>query len=178
MKRTSGIRKSAASVIAGALVFGICLAASGTADAGRTKRPMMGQFSFGLSVCTEASSDMVSRAIGKPVAETVDFSTSKDTGCKYYTNRKKEEYALISVVYMNAERQKKGQKILGRTITKSGKIGMDHFIALQEDGTINAIYLVMAPEKYIRIDRSSKNVANNDQLTNLASKVAEIALYK
>jgi hypothetical protein len=43
---------------------------------------------------------------------------------------------------------------------------------------INVIYLVMAPEKYVRIDRSSKDVATNDQLTDLAAKVADIALHR
>ena len=147
------------------------------AEAGRAKRPMMGQDSFGLSVCTEVPKELVARIIGKQVTDITDFSTAKDTGCKYYTNRKKEEYALVSVVYLNAEKQKKGQKILGRSVTTSGNIGMEHFIALQENGMINAIYLVMAPEKYVRIDRSSKDVATNDKLTDLAAKVADIALY-
>ena len=78
------------------------------AEAGRAKRPMMGQDSFGLSVCTEVPNELVARIIGKQVTDITDFSTAKDTGCKYYTNRKKEEYALVSVVYLNAEKQKKG----------------------------------------------------------------------
>jgi hypothetical protein len=165
-------------LITGVLLTVLCGPGQRMAEAGRTKRPMMGQDSFGLSVCTEVPKELVARTIGKQVTDTADFSTAKDTGCKYYTNRKKEEYALVSVAFMNTEKQKKGQKVLGRSITTSGKIGMEHFIALQENGMINAIYLVMAPEKYIRIDRSAKDVATNDQLTDLAAKVAEIALYR
>jgi hypothetical protein len=165
-------------LVIGVLLTVLCGPGQRMAEAGRTKRPMMGQDSFGLSVCTEVSKELVARIIGKQVTDTADFSTAKDTGCKYYTNRKKEEYALISAVFMNTENQKKGQKVLGRSITTSSKIGMEHFIALQENEMINAIYLVMAPEKYIRIDRSAKDVATNDQLTDLAAKVAEIALYR
>ena len=165
-------------LVAAGFLLGIFAATPRTAEAARTKRPMMGQYSFGLSVCTEMPKELVARTIGKPVTDLADFSRAKDTGCKYYTNRKKEEYALVSVVYMNAENQKKGQKILGRSITTSGKIGMEHFIAMQENGMINAIYLVMAPGKFIRIDRSSKNVATNEQLIELAAKVADLALYK
>jgi hypothetical protein len=160
------------------LLMLLCGPGQRIADAGRAKRPMMGQDSFGLSVCTEVPKELVARIISKRITDITDFSTAKNTGCKYYTNRGKEEYAIIAVVYLNAEKQKKGQKVLGRSITTSGKIGMEHFIALQEDGMINAIYLVMAPEKYIRIDRSAKGVATNDQLTDLAAKVAEIALYR
>jgi hypothetical protein len=163
----------------GAMVAGALLGAGiHTAKAARTKRPMMGQQSFGLSVCSEAPKEMVARAIAKPVTELVDFSTAKNTGCKYYTNRKKEEYALISVAYMDAAMQKKGQQVLGRTITTNGKIGMDHFIALQKDGTINAIYLVMAPKKFVRIDRSSMKVASNEQMIALAAQVADIILFQ
>jgi len=161
----------------GIFLTGLCGPGQRMAEAGQSKRPMMGQDSFGLSVCSEVPKELIARIIGKQVTDIIDFSTSKDTGCKYYTNRKNEEYILVSVVYLNAEKQKKGQMILGRSVTTSGKIGMEHFIALQENGMINAIYLVMAPEKYVRIDRSSKDVATNDQLTDLAAKVADIAMY-
>jgi hypothetical protein len=172
-------RKKISVFLSVAMVAGYLISAGiQSADAAGTKRQMMGQQSFGLSVCTEVPKVIVARAIGKPVTDLVDFSTSKNTGCKYYTNRKKEEYALITVVYMNAATQKKGQQVLGRNITTNGKIGMDHFIALQEDGTINAIYLVMAPQKFVRIDRSSKKVASNEQIINLAAQVADIILYQ
>jgi hypothetical protein len=164
--------------MAAGLLLDLSGPAQRAAEAARTKRPMMGQDSFGLSVCTEVPKELVAKTLGKPVPEIFDFSTATDTGCKYYTNRKKQEYALVSVVYLNAENQKKGQKVLGRAITTSGRIGMVHFIAMQKDGTINAIYLVMAPGKYIRIDRSSRNAAGNEQLLELAVKVAELALYK
>ena len=161
-----------------ALLMLLCLPGQLMAEAGRANRPMMGQDSFGLSVCAEVPKELVGRIISKRITDITDFSTAKNTGCKYYTNRKKEEYIIISVVYMSTENQKKGQKVLGRSITTSGKIGMEHFIAMQENGMINAIYLVMAPGKYIRIDRSAMNVATNDQLTDLAAKVAQIALYR
>lgn len=141
-------------------------------------REMMGQNSFGLSVCQEVKKELVSSIVGKPVEETEDYSGSTETGCKYYTNKANIENIIINVAYMKAENQKKGQQALGRTITTNSKIPMDHFIAVQEDGTtINAIYLVMAPEKFVRVDRSSLKVANNDQMIELASKVANIILY-
>jgi hypothetical protein len=78
---------------------------------------------------------------------------------------------------MSGENQKKGQETLDRTIITNPKIGMDHFIAMQEDGNINAIYFLMAPEKFVRIDRTA-GVATNEQLLDLASKITDTILYK
>ena len=97
----------------------------------------------------------------------VDYIFSPDTN----------EYVLVKVVYTSADDQKKGQQALDRTITTNPKIPIDHFIAMQSDGNINAIYLVMAPEKFVRIDRTG-SAATGDQLIALASKVANIILYK
>jgi len=119
----------------------------------------------------------VSEVIGKTIVETEDVSTQTDTGCTYYINKADSEYVLVKVVYMSGENQKKGQEVLGRTIITNPKIGMDHFVAMQEDGNINAIYLLMAPEKFVRIDRT-KSAATNEQLVDLASKVTDIISYK
>lgn len=142
------------------------------------KRDMMGQYSFGLAVCEEVKKDLVASVIGKPITETEDYSNNSETGCKYYTNKANFENIIINVSFTAAENQKKGQQALGRSITTNPKIPMDHFIAVQEDGTtINGIYLVMAPQKFVRVDRSSLKVADNDQMIDLASKVADIILY-
>ena len=144
-----------------------------------TKRPMTGQESFGLAVCREVPRELVAGIIGKTVEATADFSGSKETGCRYYTNKVKGQHLLIQVTYMNAERQKKGHQAMKRSITTDARIPMDHFIAVQKDGkTINAIYLVMAPEKYVRIDRTSRSVANENQMIDLAVKVSNLILFK
>lgn len=144
----------------------------------RKKRAMMGQDSFGLSVCEEVGKELVSLVIGKPIEETEDYSNSSETGCKYYTNKANLENIIVNVAYLSAENQKKGQQALGRSVTADPRILMDHFIAVQEDGeTINAIYLIMASEKFVRIDRSSLKVADNNQLIKLATEVTNIILY-
>lgn len=141
-------------------------------------REMMGQYSFGLAVCEEVKKELVSSVVGKPIEETEDFSNNTQTGCKYFTNKAAIENIFVGVTFTSAENQKKGQQALGRSITTNPKIPIEHFIAVQEDGkTINAIYLVMAPEKFVRVDRSSLKVADNDQMIELASKVANIILY-
>ena len=141
------------------------------------KRPMEGQDSFGLAVCDEVPKSVVEGVIGKTIEETEDKSSSTSTGCTYYTNKAKLEHVLIQVSYLSSENQKKGQKALGRTITTNDAIPMEHFITLQENGLINAIYLVMTPNKFVRVDRTA-NAADNDQLVSLAKQVALIITGK
>ncbi|HXK52542.1 hypothetical protein H6802_00240 [Candidatus Nomurabacteria bacterium] len=139
------------------------------------KRPMDGQDSFGLSVCEEVPSELVSDIIGIPIQEVSDSSTSTGTGCTYFTNKARYEHILVQVSYLSADTQKEGHKIAGRSIETDSSIPMEHFIAMQDDGNINAIYLVMTPNKFVRVDRTP-NTADNEQLKELARKVAIIIL--
>jgi hypothetical protein len=138
-----------------------------------SSRPMEGQDSFGLDVCSEVPSSLVSDIIGKAIVETENPSTSSGTGCMYFTNKEKYEHILIQVSYLSVENQKKGQEIMDRSITTDNTIPIENFLAIQEDGQINAIYLVMTSQKYVRIDRTP-NTADNDQLVNLARQVASV----
>jgi hypothetical protein len=140
-----------------------------------SSRPMEGQDSFGLDVCSEVPSSLVSGVIGKAIVETENPSTSSGTGCMYFTNKDRYEHILIQVSYLSAENQKKGQEMMDRSITTDSTIPMENFLAIQEDGQINAIYLVMTPQKYVRVDRTS-NTADNDQLISLARQVAAIIM--
>jgi len=92
-------------------------------------------------------------------------------------NKDKTEHILIQVSYLSVEQQKKGQEVLDRTITTNDSIPMDHFIAMQENGQINAIYLIMTPNKFVRVDRTAK-AADNDHLIALAKEVAQIITDK
>jgi hypothetical protein len=144
-----------------------------TTNSTTAKRPMVGQESFGLSVCEEVPKNIIESVIGKIVNETEDKSSSTGTGCSYYTNKAKLEHVLVQVSYLSVDNQKKGQEALGRTITTNNAIPMENFIALQENSQINAIYLIMTPGKYVRIDRTS-NTADNEQLISLAKQIAII----
>ncbi len=140
-------------------------------------RPMDGPDSFALNVCEEVPQKIIENIIGKVIEKTESFSTNVDTNCKYFTNTDKYEHVLIQVSYLSVENQKKGQEMMDRAITTNESISMEHFIALQDDEQINAIYLVMTPEKFVRIDRT-RDTADNEQLLNLAEKVAKIILGK
>lgn len=141
----------------------------------KVNRPMDGQESFGLAVCEEVDKSLVEQVIGKPIEETEDKSGSDGPSCAYYTNKAKLEHILIKVTYLSVENQKKGQEMMERTLETSDKIPMEHFIARQDDGEINAIYLVMTENKYVRVDRTP-NTADNDELIELARQVAMIII--
>jgi len=142
-----------------------------------SSRPMDGQESFGLSVCEEVPKNIIEEVIKKTVEETEDHSSNTGTGCKYYTNKAQYEHILVQVSYLSAETQKKGQETLDRSIETRETIPMENFVAIQEDGQINAIYLVMTPNKFVRVDRTP-NTADNDQLLELARRVALIITGK
>lgn len=137
------------------------------------KRSMIGQYSFGVSVCDEVSKDLVKNIINKPIEEVEARSTQNDISCSYYTAKSKLEHILIQVNFLSADDQKKGQEMLGRKVVTYKDFPLENFAAVQDDGNINAIYLVMTPNKYVRVDRTA-NTANNQQLIELARKVAEI----
>jgi hypothetical protein len=185
MKRNVLIAAVLSTALVGFIVFTrVSPHATGSVDQKNTtgtiagsNRPMMGQDSFGLDVCNEVPKALVEGIMGRPVKETEDRSGSSDTSCLYYTNKEKLEYVLVQVSYLSTENQKIGQETLGRTITTNNAIPMENFIAMQDDGQINAIYLIMAPNKFVRVDRTS-NTANDDQLVSLAKKVALIITGK
>jgi hypothetical protein len=143
----------------------------------KVTRPIMGEESFGLSICNEVPKSIVSQIMGKEIIETKDFSDNNATGCEYITNKNKLEHILIQVSFLEAENIKKGQEALGRISKTDSRINLEHFISMQENGLINAIYLIMAPKKYVRIDRTS-NTMDNEQLITLATKVEKIIVTK
>ncbi len=134
---------------------------------------MQGQDSFGLAVCEEVPKTTVERITGKVIERTEDHSSTTDTGCSYFTDKTKQEHILIQVSYLSAENQKQGQQTLGRTITTDASIPMENFIATQENGQINAVYLVMADNKFVRVDRTA-NTIDNDRLLDLARQITPI----
>jgi len=133
-----------------------------------------GQESFGLDVCNELTKEWIGEKTGLIIGETKDFSNNSGTGCEYYPSDNPEQYVTVVVSYLEAENQKKGQEFLGRSLIADPRIPMDHFIAVQEDGqTVNGVYLVLDPKKFVRVDRSSTKVIDDQGIVNLGVEVAK-----
>lgn len=126
-------------------------------------------------MCTQFSETFVSNALGQKIYATKYQSASNYTTftCQYYlTENTTGSFVSLTLAYLDIEKQKQGQEILDRTIEINKDIPMENFIAIQDDGNINAIYLVLHSMAYVRVDRSN-NSLDNDELINFAIKVAE-----
>jgi len=140
-------------------------------------RPMMGQESFGLAVCEEVPQTLVEKIIGKPIVEVKDHSDNDTTGCTYYTNKDTMENVVVVVAYLDPENQKKFYESTGKSIKTDPSIGMPHFYVWNEEkGQIGGIFLLMAPKKYVRVERSSITAMTNDESLTLAKRVGEIVM--
>lgn len=97
--------------------------------------------------------------------------------CTYYFNDK--AYIILNLEYLAIENQKTGNEFAGYTVAKNDKIPMENLVATQEDGVINAIYLVLNPNKFISMRPSSKGAIENEKFISLAANIAsEIKNYK
>jgi hypothetical protein len=134
-----------------------------------------GQYSFGLDVCNEYTSESVSEVMGMPIVNTRDYSNSKSTGCEYYINEK--NFVIVDVGYSKFEDRRKGLKVIEREITSDSSIGLENFIAISSNapGEYLDVYMLIDPEiKFIRVGRSSTQIASNDLLVELAKSVEQV----
>lgn len=144
---------------------------------GREYRDMDGQYSFGVDICSEVSKEWMQEKSGITIIETESPSDSNSTSCHYITNKERNEFIAITVAYLNINIQLKGQQYLGRDTVTIEELTMPHFIAIEENDAINAIYLSMTDGKYVRLDRT-KNTITNGTLINIAIDLQDIILYK
>ena len=127
--------------------------------------------SVGNDVCSEFPKEWVASALGKQIIKTEAKSTSGTHVCQYYTDE--NNFVTLRLNNLSVENQKKGQITLGRTITTNPKIKMEHFVVLQDNGLINGIYLVINPNLFIAVDRTSTKAASEEEIVNFTVKVAE-----
>ena len=79
----------------------------------------------------------------------------------------------LALEYLSVETQKKGHQMAGRTIKTDPRIAMEHFVVWQPDGLINEIYLVLGPEKFLSINRSSGKALDNEKDLQFAANLAK-----
>lgn len=126
---------------------------------------------IGTDICAQFDKEMIAGIIGREITKTETKSGGSSFNCEYYVDDK--NFVSLTLNNLSVENQKKGAEALDRKVETREVIKMEHFVTVQEDGNINAIYLVLGPNKYIRVDRSSGKLFDNEALINLASKVVE-----
>ena len=122
-------------------------------------------------ICSQFPKDLVASAIGKPVIKTESQSGGGSYTCQYFIDE--THFASITLSNLSVENQKKGAKMMKRKLEEDSRIQMEHFLTVQEDGNINAIYLVLGSHQFLRIDRNSGKAIDNQTLIHIAIKVAE-----
>lgn len=128
------------------------------------------EVTVGNDVCSEFPIEWVSNVSGKTIIKTEVTSGAITNVCRYYVDE--SNFLTLRLNNLSAENQKKGQQALGRTITTNNKIKMDHFVVVQEDGLINGVYLIINPNLFIAVDRSSTKAASEEEIINFAINVA------
>jgi hypothetical protein len=156
------------------IVAGVVLVA-GFLKKGTTNLPQLinknAQVSVGTDICAEFPKEWVQSVLGKTIIKTEAFSMNGSNNCKYFIDE--TNAAVIKLENLTIANQKTGQVALGRTIKTDSKIKMENVVAWQPDGLINEIYLVLNPNRYVAIDRTSAKVYDNEGEIAFAIKVAE-----
>lgn len=128
-------------------------------------------------VCGQFTEKFVAGITGKTVVKTKLAEYDPQYTCTYYTSFDEAKgygpFFSIALTYLSAENQKKGHEVLGRTVKTDSKINIDHFISFQENGLINGIYLILGPNKFISLNRSSSGVMSEAEMMNFAIKIAD-----
>jgi hypothetical protein len=142
---------------------------------GEPTRPDQEHYYVIEDICGQFTKPFMEQLSGKTFKSVEPATSSTTYACTYYTATKaadgKDAFILLVLDYLNAERQKAGQQVLGRTVSTNASIPMDNFVATQENGTINSIFFVLGPDKFLSLDRSSTSVLSDADLLALAVKL-------
>jgi len=133
-------------------------------------------------ICGQFAKEFVENMLGLSLLRIEKPKVDTLSNCSYYFSDQPAgigTYVMLNLEYLDVENQKKGHQMAGRTIKTDPRIQMKHFIVWQKDGLINEIYLVLGPQKFISINRSSGKALDNEKDIEFAASLAkEIKNYK
>jgi hypothetical protein len=125
----------------------------------------------GSDVCSEFPKEWVQQVTGKTIIKAEAIASAGTNVCQYYVDE--NNFLTLRLNNLSVEDQKKGQQTLGRTITTNDKITIENFIAVQPDGLINGVYLVINPNEFLAVDRTSTKALSEEEIIRFAQNVAE-----
>ncbi len=144
---------------------------------GEPTRPDQEHYYVVEDICGQFTQPFMERLTGKTFKKVEPPTSSSTTtyACNYFTATQaadgKDAYILLVLDYLNVANQKIGQVALGRTVSTNASIPMDNFVATQENGVVNAIYFVLGPDKFLRLDRTSTSALTDTDMLALAVKI-------
>jgi len=125
-------------------------------------------------VCEQFTTKFLTGLTGKKILRASPGLSIENSVCQYYISAENKNMMFqVGVEFRSVENQRQGNEVLGRKVAFDARIPMENFVAIQEDGLINRIYLILGPEKYISIDRSAADALTEAETLNLAVKLAE-----
>jgi len=128
-------------------------------------------------ICGQFTKEFMENVYGGKFARIEPSQVTTINNCTYYFDEK--EYVMLNLEYLSIENQKIGNDAMGRKTEKNSAILMENYVSTQEDGTINVIYLVLNPNKFLSLRPSSKQAIENEKFISLAANIAnEIKSYK
>jgi hypothetical protein len=128
-------------------------------------------------ICGQFTQEFMENILGQKLVKIVASPIPTLYNCSYYLDDK--QYVMLVLDYLSVANQKKGREYMGQAIKTDSRIPMENFYAIQADGPINTIYLILNQSKFISIERSSAQVLAGDSELQFAAKLAnEIKNYK
>lgn len=128
-------------------------------------------------ICGQFTQEFMENVYGGKLARMELPQVATVNNCTYYFDEK--EYVMLNLEYLSIENQKRGNEAMDRKTEKNSAIPMENYVAIQEDGAINVIYLVLNPNKFLSLSPSSKKAIENEKFIDLAANIAgEIKAYK
>jgi len=122
-------------------------------------------------VCEQFTIKYMEGLTGKHILRTSSVFSGSSV-CQYFISEQNKNMMFqVSVSFLNVEDQKTGLKFLDRRLESDKRIPMENFVAYQENGLINKIYLVLGPEKFVGIDRSAADALTETEIMDLAVKL-------
>lgn len=122
-------------------------------------------------ICQQFTKEFMEGILGKKIYQAAPTYTEL-TNCQYEVDENGANI-LLSLSFLPVENQIKGHKMMERKVEANNSIPMDNFVVTQENGLINEIYLVLSPNKFLSINRSSQKALSEQEVLTLAQKLGE-----
>ncbi len=128
---------------------------------------------IGDDVCKIFPKEWLSSVLNKEIKKTENGGDSAlaTRTCKYFIND--TDYLMFRLLSFDVEANKKGQQVLGRTISISEQIPMQNFVVNQAQLLIENINLIINPRLFLSISRSSQIAASESDMYGIAIQAAK-----
>lgn len=127
-------------------------------------------------MCSVLTKNNVESFLGKQIVKVTPVTTNTIHSCQYYLEN--GQAIIVNIDNANVEDQKKTSEFLGFTIKTNSEIPGENYSILQDDGKINRLLLVINPNEYLSINRTSAQTLTESEMISFAQKLAGVITGK